>query len=411
MDGRRTTPSLAIAAAVAAVLALGCQEDLLAPATGTCPDFCPPEQLEVVDSLLLDNITSDSAYSGYVLPQDAASLQVYRDSTAAGEAGSRALVVFPAFSDSLRLSSADTTRGAVIGTDSFTVRIPLRARSLETTDLELLLYRLPATVDTSAAYADLDPFFTDTTLLAAIAVPDTVVDSTFVLTLDALAFPTFVADGNRAAIGVALRNPSGYAQLGTEDSNDGAALTRYVQVDSAGTPVPRSEGRRPAPDTFVGTPTDPVAATARAVGGVPSTRTMLRFALPARVDSSAILRATLELLPVAPVLGAPMDSLAVIAQGLSTDVGAKSPLLPVTAELAARVIEFLPVGFQDTVRLDVTDLVLRWVSDSTVPRTIAVVAVPEGGSFAELRFGAIASGASRPRLHLTFVPPLRLGER
>jgi hypothetical protein len=411
MDGRRTTLGLALALAVTAVLTLGCQEDLLAPATGTCPDFCPPEQLDVVDSLLLDAITSDSSFGGYVLPQDAASLQVYRDSTAAGEAASRALMLFPAFSDSLRLSSADTTRGAVIATDSFTVQIPLRGRSLGTTDLELLLYRIPVTVDTGAAYADLDPFFTDTTLLASIVVPDSVVDSTLVVTLDSLAFPGFVADGNRAAIGVALRNPSGYARLGALDANDAASLTRHVQIDSAGTSVARVEGRLPAPDTFVGTPTDPAPATARTVGGVPSTRTMLRFMLPPRIDSSAVLRATLELLPVEPVLGAPTDSLALIAQGLSTDVGAKSPLLPVTSDLATKVIEFLAVGFQDTVRLDVTDLVIRWISDTTVPRTIAVVAVPEGGSFAEFRFGAVSSGASRPRMHLTFVPPLRLGER
>jgi hypothetical protein len=411
MDGRRTTFGLALAAACAAALTVACQEDLLAPATGTCPDFCPPEQLQVVDSLLLDNVTSDSSFGGYVLPQNATSLQLYRDSTAAGDAGSRALLLFPAFSDSLRLVSTDTLRGPVVATDSFTVRVPVRGRSLAVTDLELVLYRLPVTVDTTATYADLDPSFTDTTLLATVSVPDSVVDSAFAVVLDPLAFPDFAADGNRAAIGVALRNPSGHVRIGARDNNDGASLTRYVQIDSAGTPVPRAEGRIVDLDTFVGTPASAVPTNARVVGGVPSSRTMLRFTLPARVDSSAVVRATLELLPVEPVLGAPTDSLALIAQGITYDVGAKSPLLPMSPQLAAQVVEFLAVGFMDTVRLDVTDLVIRWVSDSTVPRTIAVAAVPEGSAFAQLRFGAASSGASRPRLHVTFVPPLQLGER
>ena len=411
MDARRSTFGLALAGALAAATALGCGEDLLAPATGTCPDFCPPEQLQVVDTILLDNVTSDSSFSGYILPHEATNLQVYRDSTAAAESGSRAVLVFLPFSDTLRLASADTNRGPVIGTDSFAVRIPVRGRNLAVADLELLLYRIPVTVDTATTYADLDPFFTDSTLLASLVVPDSVADSTLTVILDSLAFPDFAADGNRAAIGVALRDPSTYVQLGAAENNDAASLTRYVQVDSAGTSVARSEGKQPELDTFVGTPNSPVSAEARAIGGTPASRTMLRFDLPVRiVDSSAVVRATLELVPVEPVLGAPTDSLAVIAQGLATDVGAKSPLLPVSSDVVGQLIAFLPVGSTDTVRLDVTDLVISWTVDSTVPRTIAVRAVPEGDSFAELRVGA-AGGAFRPRLHVTFVPPLRLGER
>jgi hypothetical protein len=412
MDARRSTFGLALAGALAAATALGCREDLLAPATGTCPDFCPPEQLQVVDTILLDNVTSDSSFVGYVLPHDATSLQVYRDSTAAAESGSRVVLVFLPFSDTLRLASADTNRGPVIGTDSFTVRLPVRGRNLAAAGLELLLYRIPVSVDSATTYAELDPYFADSTFLAEVAVPDSVADSALTVTIDPLAFPDFAADSNRAAIGVALRNPSGYVQLGAIDNNDGATLTRYVQVDSAGTPVPRNEGKLPDLDTFVGTPASPASETARAIGGAPAARTMLRFDLPIRiVDSSAVVRATLELLPAEPVLGAPADSLAVIAQGLATDVGAKSPLQSVPSDSVGLRIAFLAVGSMDTVRLDVTDMVIGWTTDSTVPRALAVRAIPEGGSFAELRIGAVSSGALRPRLHITFVPPLRLGER
>jgi hypothetical protein len=411
MGARRTT-GLTLAAVLAAGLALGCGEDLLAPATGTCPGFCPPEQLEVVDSVLIDIITSDSTFTGYVLPREATALQTYRDSSDAGEAGSRALMTFPAFSDSLRIGGAsDTTRGPVVGTDSIAVRLQVSGGNVDATGRELLLYRISPDVDTAATYGDLDPLFADSSLLATVPVADSVTGDSLHVTLDGSAFPGFEQDGNRVAIGVALRNPTGYVQLGSVEGGTSAIVTRYVRVDSAGTAVPRVEGRTPDFDTFVGTAFAPAPGTARVIGGVPAARTLLRFALPGGIaDSSEVLRATLLLVPSEPVLGAPNDSLAVIAQGLATDVGAKSPLAGVPADSVALRVAFVGVGSTDTVRLDVTDLVIRWTNDSTAPSALALRAIPEGSSFAELRIGA-ADGALRPRLQVTYVPPLRLGER
>ena len=398
--------------AVALLATAGCREDLLAPGGGTCPDFCPPEQLQVVDSVLLDNVLTDSAFAGYVQPYDATSLQVYRDSTAGGDAGSRAVIVFQAFSDSLLIASGDTTRGAVLGTDSFVVLLPVRGRNPSFTGLEVALYRIPVGTDSATAFADLDPYFTDSTLIAVLPIPDSLVSDTLPVTLDSLAFPGLAADGNRAAIGVALRSPSGYVQLGAADGNDWAVLTRYVQVDSAGVAVPRREGKSSIFDSFVASPQPPPTPDEREVGGAPASRTMLRFDLPRRIaDSSTVVRATLVLVPTGPVLGAPGDSLAVIAQGLAADVGAKSPLQGIPADSVSLRVGFLRVGAADTVRLDVTDLVIGWTQDSTRPRAFAVRALPEGGSVAALRMGARTSGAARPRLHVTFVPPLTLGGR
>jgi len=412
MEARRTTYGLTLVAVLGAGLALGCGEDLLAPATGTCPGFCPPEQLEVVDSILLDVITSDSTFTGYVLPWEATALQTYRDSSDAGDAGSRAVITFPAFSDSLRVGgSSDTTRGPVVGTDSIAVRLQVSGGNVDATGRELLLYRISPDVDTAATYGDLDLVFADSALLATVPVPDSVTSDSLRVTLDGSAFPGFEQDGNRIGIGVALRNPTGYVQLGSVEGGAPAIITRYVRVDSAGTAVPRVEGRIPDFDTFVGTAIAAAPATSRVVGGVPAARTLLRFALPGRIaDSSEVLRETLLLLPSEPVLGAPNDSLAVIAQGLATDVGAKSPLVGVPADSVSLRIAFVGVGSTDTVRLDVTDLVIRWTNDSTAPRALALRAIPEGSSFAELRIGA-ANGPLRPRLHVTFVPPLPLGER
>jgi hypothetical protein len=393
------------------LLAAACGEDLLSPANGTCPDFCPPEQLEVVDSVLLDNLLSDSAFSGYVQPSEATTLQVYRDSTAAGDAASRAVMVFAAFADSLLTASGDTTRGAVLGTDSFAVVLPLRGRNPGYTGLELTLHRIPVGTDAGTTFTDLEPFFADSTLLATVAVPDSVVSDTLRVVLDSLAFPALAADGNQAAVGVAFRTPTGYVQLGSLESQDGVLLTRYVLVDSAGVAVPRTEGKLPSFDSFVASASGPPAPDEREVGGAPATRTMLRFALPPRIaDSSTVLRATLVLVPTGPVVGPPGDSLGIVAQGLAADVGAKSPLQAIPSDSLVIRVAFLPTGTADTVRLDVTDLVIGWTNDSTRPRAFAVRAIPEGSSVAALRIGS-AAGAARPRLHITFVPPLTLGGR
>lgn len=394
-----------------ALAAAGCGEDLLAPADGTCPDFCPPEQLLVVDSVLLDNVLSDSTFSGYVRASEATTLQVYRDSTDAGDAASRAVMVFPAFADSLLLSGGDTTRGAVLGIDSFAVVLPLRGRNPTYTGLEVSVHRIPVATDSATAYADLDPAFADSTLLALVAIPDSVVSDTLRVVLDAAVFPTLAADGNRAALGVALRSPTGYVQLGSTESQDGVQLTRYVRVDSAGTAVPRTEGKLPTFDSFVASPRPAPGPDEREIGGTPASRTLLRFALPARIaDSSTVVRATLLLVPTGPVFGSPGDSLGVLVQGLAADVGAKSPLQGIPADSVGLRVLFMPVGAADTVRLDVTDLVIGWTQDSTRPRAFAVRAIPEGGSVAALRVGS-AAGAARPRLHITFIPPLTLGGR
>jgi hypothetical protein len=359
--------------------------------------------------VLLDNVLSDSAFSGYVQPSEASTLQVYRDSTASGDAASRAVMVFPAFSDSLLIGGA--TLGPVLGTDSFAVELPLRGRSAGFTGLEVVLHRIPVSTGSATTYADLDPHFADTTVVATAAIPDTAVSEVVRVVLDSLAFPGLAADDDQAALGVALRSPAGYIRLGSVDANDGVVLTRYARVDSAGVEVPRSEGKLPTFDSFVASSLPALGLDEREVGGAPASRTMLRFALPARIgDSVTVLRATLVLVPTRPVLGAPGDSLAVIVQGIAADVGAKSPLQSIPTDSVALRVVVLPVGSADTVRLDVTDLVIGWTRDSRRPRAFAVRAIPEGGSVAVLRVGS-ADGLARPRLHVTFVPPLTLGGR
>lgn len=409
MEGMVKARQLAI---VGLVLVCACTEDLLAPENGACPDYCPPEHVTVVDSVLFDNIVSDSLYQGYVRSWEAGSVQAYRDSSAAGDLGSRVFYRFPAFSDSLLLSSGDTVLGPVIGTDSFVVALPIISRNADQTGLELVVHRLPPTIDSTATFADLDPYFADSTIVAVLPVADSVTGATVSARLDSAAFPTLAADGNRTALGVALRTARGYIQLGAVRGGSPPTLTRYLRLDSAGTAVSRVEGKNAVSSAAAATPAPAIGADERAAGGLPSVRTLLRFDMPARiVDSSIVLRATLVLVPTGKVLGPPGDTLALLAHGLAADIGPKSPLnYLVTDSIVARV-GFFPVGSSDTLRLDVTTLVRGWVADSTKPRALMVRAIPEGGSVAEVHFGSLTSGPDRPRLQVTFAPPVTLGGR
>jgi hypothetical protein len=394
------------------VLAGACTEDLTAPQGGTCPDYCPPEHVTVVDSVLLDNILSDSAFRGYVRSWEATSLQTYRDSSAGGDAGSRVVYRFAAFSDSLLIAASDTTLGQVLGTDSFVVELPIVARHTEQTGLELVFHRVPAAVDSTVGYGDLDSSFADSTIIGVLSVPDSLTASSVFVRFDSAAFPSLAADGNTAALGVVLRTSSGYVQLGSVKGASAPSLTRYVRLDSAGTTVPRADGKVAVFNAVAATPLPVMDPNDRAAGGLPSIRTMLRFGLPARImDSSTVLRATLLLIPTGPVLGAPGDTLALLAHGLTSDVGAKSPLEALSTDSLVARLSFYPVGWNDTLRLDVTTLVRAWAGDSTRPRALVVRSIPEGGSVAEVRFGSAASGPLRPRLLITFAPPITLGGR
>jgi hypothetical protein len=398
------------AAALTAVVATACQEDLLAPGAGACPAFCPPEQVVVVDSLLLDGVVNDSSFVGYVLPGEAGGAQLVSD--AGGPVPtSRAVVRFAPFAERLQLGPGDTTTGPVIAIDSFEVRIPITSRG--GAGLELRLYRLPATVESNVTFAALDPYFADSALVATLPLPDSLTNGSDTVRLAADAFPTLDADGRVAALGLELRAVDrGHVVLGTLEGAAAVTLTRHVQVDSAGQPVARAEARLPSFDTFVAPDPPAIPDDPLRVGGAPSRRSLLRFSLPPRIlDSSTVVKATLILVPVQPSVGAPGDTVRMLAQGVAADVGAKSPLLAVAEEDLTLLVASVLVGTADTVRLDVTDLVLSWAADSTRPRSVMVRAIPEGNTFGEVIFGSSGGAAARPALQVTFVPPLTLGGR
>jgi hypothetical protein len=384
-----------------------CGEDVVAP--GVCPEYCPSRRVQMIDSVFPGSIVRDSSFSGYVPGHAAPALPVV---TQGSSVESRAVMRFLPFADSINDEP-------IVSLDSLQLDVQMQRRAA-TAGLELVVYRLPATVDSGVTFAGLEPFFQDSALIGSVTIPDTVEDGTVSARLVDGAFPTLEQDSGVAAVGVALRAAGeGYVDLGTREGLQGSILVRYATVlrdtviiiDSTGTDttivtdrlVATSDGRQPAMDTYAAQALPAADPDALPVGGTPSARALLRVHLPSNVvDSADVSRATLILVLAEPVAGAPGDTLRLRADGVSIDVGAKSPLLAFsdTSSIGAADVA---VGRTDTVRIDVTHIINPLRVDTLLPASIVLRIVPEGGTVGQPRFWS-SRNAAAPSLHVTYIP-------
>lgn len=417
--------SLGLALACAA-----CVEDLTT--TGVCPEFCPPGEVIAVDSVLRDVVSRDSAFRGYVQPYEAS---VMTATYLPGQLDSRPVFRTTALPSRLRIGT-DTTTGAVVGVDSLRLQLLLLQRDTTARDLMLALHRVPRTVDSTTTYADLAPDFAAPPIRvihvdSLIALPgqrDTitgdsvVVDSsgvvTLLISLDSADVGWTEADSGRIGLGIGasadtLSGPgSASVVIGAEDR--GVVVTWFARVDSLGVDtVARGAGGGAEFDSYV--VDQPVIAldSTLAVGGAPSARGLLRFARPPGLfDSTQIVRASLIVVPETAPIGTVADSFRIVAQRIVTDLGAKSPLAgpAFPGDLSYFGAAFVRPGSLDTVRIDVTDLVRRWQSDTLAPTALMLRADPEAGSSGEIRFAPSRTALRRPALQLTYVPRFPFGE-
>jgi hypothetical protein len=122
-------------------------------------------------------------------------------------------------------------------------------------------------------------------------------------------------------------------------------------------------------------------------------------------DSIDVVRATLILVPVAPVPASPADSFEIRGLPVTTDVGAKSPLALVLTGTTT-----IHPQTPDTVRMELTDLVRNWALDSTQTTAFMLGQVPEAASYTEIRFYSSRAAAFRPALHVTYVKRYPFGK-
>jgi hypothetical protein len=396
-----------LAGLVAIVIVVsGCQEKLTAPAD--CPALCPGGQPVLYDEVFTPIEGADSSFRGYILPQAAPALLVSNGLEGFEE---RALVRFGRRGDSV--SVRDTLRAYTI--DSVALTFTIVARDTNLTGLQLLLYRLSPSIDTTITFASVDPAFVPDSLIGTISVPDTlkrgVVRTVFQGT-DLSRVQIAPADSGQLALGVRIGSPTPTGtRVGALASGTGAIFTTYVTADipDTGTAKLRTFTLGPAFNSYVTQVPQVEDTTLLAVGGEPSARALLRFSLPPRIlDSATVVRATLELTPVVPITGLPTDNARLQAQAVLADVGAKSPVSP-TAGLSGR--SPLPADTLEagaiTVSLEAVRLVELWLGATTRPSSLLLSMAPEveAASFTRPVFYSTRATdpAVRPRLRITYL--------
>lgn len=412
---------LSAAGAVAALVA--CTDVPSAP--GKCPDFCPVDSIAVIDTVL-DVIRGDSAYRGYETPQTARTLLAVN---VPGYPDSRPIFRLLPVAPRIRPFASDTTTQAwAPGRAQLVLTIELR--DTLTRNLQIGIYRLPDAKDSAATFADLQTAFglapvrtvnvdsllalpnhVDSATGDSAIVGDTIAHSaTLYLALDTALVKYDPTDSGQVSFGLRVSADTlAYIPFGSLDGGSPPQINWYQDFDSSGTTVTRRQGARARWDTFVTDSAPAGVDSLLVVGGMPSARTLLRFDIPRNIiDSTQVVRATLELVPARPAPWAPGDSVFVETSRVTADFGAKSPIaipLSVLDSTAATIMK-VPTGSTDTVKVEVTRLVRFWQAvDTTAPRALLLWAGgAEGTTFSELSFFSTRSTAYRPKLHLTYVP-------
>jgi hypothetical protein len=416
------------------LVAAACTEQSTAP--GICPNFCPGGSIDVHDTIFTSIIGRDSSFRGYLPGFHSQAMPV---ANVPGIVESRAVVATDTMIRRVAPKAGDTAT-VPIKVDSTRVRFVVVRRPKNTTNVRLLLYALPLTVDSTSDFASLAPSFSAppvdsmnvSALLARRAIGDTQTvrlwgdsirtdsaghvlqiqpDSSLKVffTLDTLQAPFSVPDTGRLAFGVRVTADSlASIALGTTETVVNGPVVRFFFHYTAPDSVKHSDrtvGTRF--DGFVFNPATAPSDSNLAVGGVPSARSLLRVAMPKFLhDSIDVVRATLILVPVNAVPGAVSDSFQMLSRALLTDLGAKSPINPNSALFANTVIH---IGSSDTVRVELTNLVRAWSLDTTMVTSFVLVQTPEAATYTEIRFYSSRAPALRPALQVTYVKRFRFG--
>jgi hypothetical protein len=387
------------------VMLMGCQEKLTSPAD--CPALCPGGEPQVFDEVISPIIGSDTSFTGYVQPSAAAAL-LSSNGLDGGE--ERAIVRFNRRGDSI--SVRDTLRAYTI--DSVALGFTILARDTLLSGLQLLLYRLPSTIDSTTTFAGIDPAFVPENLIATIDVPDSVNTGpvqTMLRGADLARVAMTPADSGQLSVGVrvAAPVPTGVRLGAIATPGTAAGFTTYVTADIPDTGVAklRTFPLTAAFDSYV--TQNPVVSdsTLLLVGGEPASRALIRFVLPPRIrDSATVVRATLELTPVTPISGLPTDPVRLEARAVLADLGAKSPVNSTGGRVPVDTV--LP-GTATPVALEAVKLVELWLR-STRPTALVVSLAQtlpdlEAASFSRPVFysSRAADPAVRPRLRISYL--------
>jgi hypothetical protein len=412
-----------------------CTEDVTSPAV--CPAFCPGGKIATIESLFASAVERDSSFQGYVQVDSAPAMLA----ASLPQLDSRPIFETRPVATRMTIDTGtDTTTGPLV-IDSIRLTLTVLRFDVGARNRRLAFYRLPLGLDRSSSFVGLAPAFAGTpvrvvnmdSLLARSSLYDSTTGDSVVsidtvrrsavvsLKFDTTQIPFVVADSGRVALGIRVTADSlADVVLGSTDGGEGPEILWYNRVDSAGVLLDRTAQRQGTEfDGYVFDPPQSPPDSTLLVGGMPTSRALLRFALPRTIrDSAQIIRAELILVPAGPVTGVPGDSFFVSVRHLAADFGAKSPI---ASDTIVPKSPLLVPGSIDTIRIEVTTLFRYWQAD-TAAATAAFLQLlaldrldstfvggSEGATLTRLRLYSSRTPAFRPALRLTFVPRFPFG--
>ena len=378
-----------------------CQEKLTSP--GGCPALCPSDNLVIEDVVLEAQL--DSTYTGFLGAGEGTRLLL---ANGLGGEDFISVVRFARRSDSITVR--DTAR--VFAIDSVLLTVNVEGRDPAVTGLAIEVYKLPAalTLDSTTTYAQVAAELLPERLIRVVPVPDTLGRGALRMIftgaeLDEIAFAPEDDNVLRLAYRLVAPSPTGLLIASSAAGATGPGFITFTRVALSDTTV-----RQPLPrivqfqTSLDATPSPSPSPDLLTVGGAPSSRAILRFVLPPRItDSAEIIRATLQLVPVAPFTGMPGDSASLDTRGVFSDLGAKSPRISSAEALIVK--ERLLPGASDTLFIEVTPVVRLWATDPAPPAALFLALDPEAGSFALAQFGSSRTPDARPTLRITYALP------
>lgn len=412
-----------LALPLAAILG-ACTEKLDTGAS--CPLLCPGQEIVVRDTVISPAYVFDTSLVGYLIQ----GLEFPLMLAARGDTlDVRAVVRF----DTLQriYTPAGDTAQPITLIDSAFLSIRLYSRGFPVPERFVIeAFDVADGGFDDSLPAALAPLFVPERLLGAVRLDSASFnDSSRVrIPLDSAQLRAIVTEPTRRLrIGLKVSSPSPvqFQMTPYSPGGDGPSLEYRVSVD---TTVPRVSGLEPSSST----PATPVfvagdfvdysivvnapnvlAPGTFAVGGVPASRSYLRFNLPRWLtDSVAVLRASLELTQD-PVRGASdRDTVfllthLVVANGTVTDLRRAATLITASG-LFTNTLRLVPSD-SGVRTLEMNGLVRQWgLVDSTqnIPSAIVFRTDTEGSSPAAVRFFAIDAPdpSVRPRLRVSYTP-------
>jgi len=388
------------AALASAAVLTGCSEHLTQP--GQCPELCPGGLPEGREEILTALNNQDSTFTGYTQRASGTVMLVGSGAPTAADT-SYAVIVFKPRPDSI--SFRDTLRAYTVDSVRFSL---LTGHDTATRNVQVQLYRLPSRLNANAlTFAGISPFFVPANLIGGQQLPDTALGDTVRVLIKGAQLDQVALGPEDEGIMVVGVSITGATPTAGKVGNDRGALPpEFLSYLKPIVPNPATVAitQLPAFNDYVSRQVPTVDPTLLTVGGVPSSRVLIRFPWPARLsDSATIVRATLELVPAQPTEGVRNQEGVLTVQGLAADFGAKSPVEPTSLGSL-----LLPFNTTDTIRVEIANVVRFWQGGLRPPAVFLSI-VPEVETFSRAVFRSTRSGVS-PQIRINFLPRFPFSE-